>query len=74
MFYYQFINSEILLFFSKHPGPGGTKAVLDVKWSTNNSLTEPAKFRYISTFRAKKKRILFVYLIVSSKILKGPPE
>ena len=56
-------------FFSKfpgNPGPGGTKAVLGVKWSTNHSPTEPAKSRNISIFRAKNTGEKINYFLLQS--------
>ena len=59
-------------FFSKilgNPGQGGMKAVLGVKWSTNHSPTERAKFLYISIFNAKKVDGKINYFLLQNQSL-----
>ena len=71
--YYHFIYSaDLLFFFSKivgNPGQGGMKAVLGVKWSTNHSPTERAKFLYISIFNAKKVDGKINYFLLQNQSL-----
>ena len=50
-------------------GQGGTKAVLGVKRSTKHSPTEPAKFRHINIFKAKKLMKKYNYFLVQNQLL-----